>query len=200
MKQVLLLFLHLGVRRGDEDARRKGFVDMRRWTLLMVIAIPLVVIAWQSELPAEPPPAQVLLTVYSAGSSMKLPFGGGPGRQPWYSHLWVDGHKVAFIRSGQFLTLKLPEGNHSLGGETGWGHESDAKTDIYVHGGQSYFVRLTSKSNGAPFAPVHHFAEQVGCQEAYDEAARSEPVKLKHVERSELDKISREGFFPECGK
>jgi hypothetical protein len=168
--------------------------------LLAVAIMPFPLTAQQTESPAESPERQVLLTVYSVGSAMKLPFGGGPGIQPWYSHLWVDGRKITFIRRGQFLTLRLPEGDHSLAGETNWGHESDAKTVISIHGEQRCFARLTSKSNGLPYAPVHHFAEQVTCREAYDEASRNEPVKLKHIEKSEVDKVARETYFPECGK
>jgi hypothetical protein len=114
--------------------------------------------------------------------------------------LWVDDHKVTLILKGQLLTLKLQEGDHSFAGQNGWARESGEKTDISVHGGQHYFVRLTSNSTGVPYVPVHYFAEQVTCREAYDEAAGSEPVKLKHVQRSELDKIAREPYFPECGK
>lgn len=168
--------------------------------LLAMAVMPLAAIAKGPELPTEPPAGQALLTLYSAGNSMKLPFGGGPGRQPWYGRLWVDGHKVTLIRKGQFLTLRLSEGGHSFAGESAWGHESDTKTDISVHSGQRYFVRLTSKSNGMPYAPVHHFAEPVTCQEAYGEAARSEPVKLKRIEKSSLDHIAREPYFPECGQ
>jgi len=168
--------------------------------LLAIAVMPLAAIANGRELPKEVPAGQALLTLYSAGNSMKLPFGGGPGKQPWYGRLWVDGHKVTLIRKGQFLTLKLSEGDHSFAGESAWGHQSNTETDIFVHGGQRYFVRLTSKSNGMPYAPVHHFAEQVTCQEAYGEAARSEPVKLKSIEKSSLDHVARESYFPECGR
>ena len=172
-----------------------SFWIMGRWTLLtMLVATQLAAIGQQR--PAE----QVLLTVYSVGKANKLPFGGGPGIQPWASHLWVDGHKITFIRRGHFLTLKLSPGDHYLGGETGWGHESDSKTKISVPTGQHDFVRLTAKSNGLPYAPIHHFVEELPCHVARGEAAGSEPVKLKHIEKSELERIAPEPFFPECGK
>lgn len=156
----------------------------------------LVVILFLSTLAS----AQALLTVYSAGKSNKLPFGGGPGIQPWYGRLWVDGHKIAFIRRGQFLTLTLSEGDHYLAGETASAHESDTRTNVSIASAKRYFVRLTSKSNGAPFAPVHYFAELVTCQEAYREGAALEPVKLRRIEKPSLDYVARESYFPECAK
>ena len=142
-------------------------MDSMRCTLVLfaVAIVPFLLLAQQIEFSAGSPERRVFLTVYSVGNSVKLPFGGGPGIQPWYSRLWVDGRKITFIRRGQFLTLRLPEGDHSLAGETAWGHQGDAKTVISIHGEQRSFVRLTSKSNGLPYAPVHHFAEQVTCRE-----------------------------------
>lgn len=166
---------------------------MKHWILLLVIALPLAAIAQQ-----EPP--LTLVTFYSAGKSSKLPFGGGPGVQPWWGHLWVDDHKITFKRfgGGHFLTMKLSEGDHSLAGETNSGHEGSDKTVISIHKGIHYFIRLTSKSSGAPFAPIHSFAEQVTCQEAYREAVALEPVKLKRIQKSWLDYVVRESYFPEC--
>ncbi len=148
-----------------------------------------------------PPTEVVLITLYSAGKYSKLPFGGGPGVQPWGSHLWVDNHKITVIRKGYFLTLRLPEGEHALAGENGLGHESRGKIIISLQRRSRYFIRLTSKSSGAPYAPMHYFAEPVTCQEAYDDGAVAmEPIRMKHVEKSSLDYVVRESYFPECPK
>ena len=122
-----------------------------------------------------------------------------PGRKSWAGHLWVDHRKVGFILPGEFLTVKLPEGEHSLAGERFGGHESSAQTTLSLHEGERYFGRLIVESKAvAGIGPTHWMAETVTCQEAYREAAASEPVKLKHIEKSFLDSVAREPYFPEC--
>jgi hypothetical protein len=170
---------------------------MRRWILFLVIAIPLGAIA-QQELHTEPPLGQVLLSLYSPhGKTMRIV----PGRQPWRSPLWVDHQKIGTILPGQFLTLRLSAGDHSLAGFSAWGHESTIDTVISLHVGKRYFMRLIGDSKAvAGFGSAHYIAEEVSCQEAYPEAAALEPVKLKHIEKSSLEYVARESYFPECGK
>ena len=161
------------------------------------------VFLWALVAAAQPATPPTLVTFYSVGKSSKLPFGGGPGTQPWWGFIWVDDHKITHQRFAgpHFLTIKLSEGDHSIAGETGGGHEAVAdKTTISVHGGIRNFVRLASKSNGAPFAPQHHIVEQVPCQQAHSEAASLDPFKLKRVEKSWLDSVVPESYFPGCEK
>jgi hypothetical protein len=62
-------------------------------------------------------------------------------------------------------------------------------------------VRLTIDSKQiAGFGPLHYIAESITSQEAYAEAAALEPVKLKLIERSSLEQVVRNPYFPECGK
>ncbi len=173
---------------------------MRRCTLLLIIAMPLAAIAQQSELPAELPLGQVLLSLYSPHGPAMLEL---PGRKSWGGRLWVDHQKIGLIAPGQFLTLKLSEGDHSLAGErfSFFAHESSIHTIVSLHRGERYFMRLIIESKAvAGLGPTRWIAEQVTCQEAYHEAATLEPVKLKRIEKSSLDYIARESFFPACGK
>jgi hypothetical protein len=162
---------------------------MRRWILLLVIATPCAAIAQHG---------QVLLSLYSPqGKTMRIV----PGRQPWRSPLWVDHHKIGTILPGQFLTLRLSVGDHSLAGFNAWGHESTIDTVISLQVGKRYFMRLIGDSKAvAGFGSAHYIAEQVTCQEAYPEAAALEAVKLKRIEKSSLDYVARESYFPECEK
>jgi hypothetical protein len=168
----------------------------------------LAVIAQQSESHTELPLAPVLLSLYSPswhGTVLQSEF---PGRGPWFGHLWVDHREIALVVPGKFVTLKMAEGDHIIAGERatngirfGAARESGIQTAISLHRGTRYFMRLTVDSKQiAGFGPLHYIAEPVTCQEAYLEAAALEPVKLKRIERSEVDKIARETYFPECGK
>lgn len=164
---------------------------------MLVIAVPLAATSRQAELPAQSP---VLLTLYS-------PHGPGmweiPGRKSWGGRLWLDHRKIGFIGVGQFLTLRLSEGDHSLAGErfSFRVSESSIQTSISLHSGERYFMRLIIESKAvAGFGPTRWIGEPVTCQEAYREAAALEPVKLKLIEKSSLDSVARESYFPECGK
>jgi hypothetical protein len=102
----------------------------------------------------------------------------------------------------------MPEGDHTIAGERatngvrfGAAPESGIQTAISLKRGTRYFMRLTVDSKQiAGFGPLHYIAEQVTCQEAYREAAAMEPVKLKRIEKSSLDYVARESYFPECGQ
>jgi hypothetical protein len=182
---------------------------MRCTLALLTIAVTaLAAIAQQSELPTDLPLAPVLLSLYSPswhGTALQSEF---PARGPWFGHLWVDHRELGLIVPGKFVTLKMPEGDHLIAGERaingirfGAARESGIQTAISLHPGTRYFMRLTVDSKQiAGFGPLHYIAEPVTCREAYDEAARNEPVKLKHIEKSEVDKIARETYFPECGR
>jgi len=150
--------------------------------------------------PTDLPPAHVLLTLYSPHGFGMLEW---PGRKSWGGHLWIDHRKIGGIMPGQFLTLKLPEGDHSLGGEQSsiLLRESNLQTQISLHAGGRYFMRLIIESKAvAGLGPTRWIAEPVTCQEAYREAATLGPVKLKRIERSSLERVARESYFPECGK
>jgi len=167
--------------------------------LLAMAVVALAAIAEESS-PTELPPGQVLLTLYLPHGPSMLEL---PGRKSWGGCLWVDHQKIGLIVPGRFLTLKLAEGNHLLAGErySFTPKESNTYTDISLHRGEHYFMRLVIESKAiAGIGPTRWIAEQVTCQEAYREAATLEPVKLKRIERSSLDYIARESYFPECGK
>jgi len=158
--------------------------------------MPLAVIAQRPE----SPPVPVFLTLYSPHGPSMLEL---PGRKSWGGRLWVDHQKIGLITPGQFLILKLPEGDHSLAGErfSFVAHESSIQTVISLHSGERYFMRLVIESKAVGgFGPTRWLAEQVTCQEASREAAAAEPVKLKRIEKSSLDYVARESYFPECGK
>jgi hypothetical protein len=153
------------------------------------------------------PPELVLLSLYSASSH------GGfrtklPGRDSWFGDLWVDHRKIGLIVPGKFVTLRMPEGDHIIAGERavngvrfGAARESGIQTAISLHRGRRYFMRLTTDSRQiAGFGPLHYAAEPVTCQEAYSEAVALEPVQLKHIEKSSLEQVVRESYFPECDK
>ena len=196
MTSAPLLVLNVRVRhRNQRTCDRQGFVNhMRRWTLIMIVAMPLAAIAQQPESPTE----LVLLSLYSPRGPVMREL---PGRKSWDGVLWVDHSKIGFIISGQFLTLRLTEGDHSLAGQTSFGHESSINTVISLHTGRRYFMRLIVDSKQiAGFGPTHFIAEPVTCEEAYREAAAMQPVKLKRIERSSLDYVARESYFPECEK
>ena len=168
--------------------------------LLAVAVMALGAVAKESEFLTELPLAQVPLTVYS-------PHGPGmlvvPGRKSWGGHLWLDHQEIGRILPGQFLTLKLHEGNHSLAGEAFCFciRESSMNTVISIQRGERYFMRLIVESKAvAGLGPTRWIAERVTCPEAYREAAALEPVKLKRIEKTSLDFIARESYFPECGK
>jgi len=115
----------------------------------------------------------------------------------------MDHKKIGLITPGQFLTLKLHEGDHSLAGErfSFVAHESSIQTVISLHKGERHFIRLIIESKAvAGFGPTRWVGEQVTCLVAYREAAAAEPVKLKRIEKSSLDYVVREPFFPECEK
>jgi hypothetical protein len=167
---------------------------MKRWTLLIVIAAPLAATAQQPE----STPIPVPLTLYSPRGPVMREL---PGRKSWDGVLWVDHRKIGFIISGQFLTLRLSEGDHALAGQTSFGHESSINTVISLHRGSRYFVRLVVDSKQiAGFGPTHFFAEPATCEEAYHEAAAMQPVKLKRIEKDSLEYVARESYFPECGQ
>ena len=178
-----------------------GMYSMRRFLAMLATAVvAFTTIAKESESPTELLLGQELLTLYSPHGPSMLEM---PGRKSWSGRLWVDHNRIGLIGPGQFLTLRLPEGDHSLAGErfSFLAHESSIHTVVSLHGGKRYFMRLIIESKAiAGLGPTRWIAEQVTCQEAYREAAALEPVKLKRIERSEIDKIARETYFPECGK
>lgn len=152
----------------------------------------------EADLLAQSPPVLVLLTLYSPHGPGMLEI---PGRKSWGGHLWLDHRKIGFIVPGQFLTLKLTEGHHSLAGERfAFGpKESSIQTDISLRKGERHFVRLIINSKAvAGFGSTRWIGESVTCQQAYSEAAALEPVKLKRIEKSSLDSVARESYFPEC--
>jgi hypothetical protein len=165
----------------------------------MLLAVFLIFSAAQSL-------AQVQVNLYSPRSS------GGfrskfPGRDSWWGPLWIDHREIGQIVPGEFLILKIPEGDHSFAGERavngvrfGAARESSIQTVISFHPGGLYYVRLTVDSKQvAGFGPLHYLAESITCQEAYAEADALEPVKLNHIERSSLEQVVRNPYFPECG-
>lgn len=172
------------------------------WTLVLAIAMPLGPSEGSWELPTELSSGQVLLTLYSLrGPVIAGITAGMPGRKAWYGHLWLNHRKIAFISYGQFLTLKLPGDDYSLAGQTAFGHEGSVSGVISLHSQEHYFVRLAVESKAVVgFGPMHYIGEKVSCQEAYREAATMEPVKLKRVEKSSLEQVVRESYFPECEK
>jgi hypothetical protein len=175
--------------------------------IAMLLWIALTGRTSSQDLPAEQPPEPVLLSLYSPawrGTVLQSEF---PGRGPWFGHLWVDHRKIGLIVPGKFVTLKMPEGDHAIAGERatngvrlGAAPESGIQTAVSLRRGMRYFMRLTVDSKQiAGFGPLHYVAELVTCQEAYQEAAASEPVKLKRIEKSSLEQVVREPYFPECG-
>jgi len=168
--------------------------------LLVTAVIAIVAVAKEPESPTELQSGQVLVTLYSPHGPSMLEL---PGRKSWGGRLWVDDQKIGLIVPGRFLTLGLPEGNHFLAGErySFFAKESSIHTDISLHRGERYFMRLVIDSKAvAGFGPTRWIAEPVTCEEAYHEAATLEPVKLKRIERSEVDRVARETYFPERGK
>lgn len=160
----------------------------------------LVSQAFPQGLPAKPPPEPALLTLYSLHG---FGLGEWPGRKSWGGFLWIDHRKIGKIIPGQFLTVKLPEGNHSLAGEQSSFvlRESNLQTPMSLQAGERYFMRLIIESKAvAGLGPTRWIAERVTCQDAYREAATLEPVKLKRIDKSSLEQIAREPYFPECGK
>ena len=163
--------------------------------LLIMAAVASVVAAQE---PTPKPPAQALLTLYSPHGPKMLVV---PGRKSWGGHLWVDHNEVGLVTPGQFLTLRLPEGDHVLAGEafSFFAKESAFNTPVSLHGEERYFMRLAIESKAvAGIGPTRWIAEPVTCQEAFQEAAALEPVKLKRIEKSFLDHLARESYFPEC--
>src|SRR5579863_7351203 len=179
---------------------------MKRYRLVKAVffcaALTSVGFSQRPEPPLEP---LMFLSFYSpsshGGFRSKL-----PGQDSWFGHLWIDHRKIGLIVPGKFVTLKIPEGSHVIAGERavngvrfGMAQESDIQTAISLHEGPRYFMRLTVQSRQiAGFGPLHYLAEQVTCQEAYSEAVALEPVKLKHIEKSSLEYVVRESYFPEC--
>jgi hypothetical protein len=178
-----------------------GSDSMRCLVALLTMAVmAIAAVAKGPGSPTDLPPVQVLLTLYSPHGSSMLEL---PGRKSWGGHLWIDHHKIGGIMPGQFLILKLPEGEHSLAGEQSsfLVRESNLQTPISLHAGERYFMRLIIESKAvAGLGPTRWIAEPVTCQEAYREAATLGPVKLKRIERSSLEQVARESYFPECGK
>ncbi|HKN16831.1 MAG TPA: hypothetical protein VJX47_07815 [Candidatus Sulfotelmatobacter sp.] len=168
---------------------------MSRFALL-VFVVALSTNAQRSDLTADPTRELVLLTLYSPRGPAMLELSG---KKSWAGHLWLDHNKVGFIIPGQFLTLKLSEGEHAVAGEAFLARESSKNTVISLQRGGRYFVRLVVESKAvAGIGPTRWMAEQVTCKEAYGEAASLEPVKLKRIERPSLDHVARESYFPEC--
>jgi hypothetical protein len=173
-----------------------------KWALALfaVAVLALAAIAKESESPTKSTPRLVLLTLYSPHGPSMFEL---PGRKSWGGRLWVDHEKIGLIEPGRFLTLKLPEGSHFLAGErfSFFAKENSIHTDISLHRGERYFMRLVIESKAvAGLGPTRWIAERVTCQEAYREAAALEPVKLKRVEGQSLEYIARESYFPECGQ
>ena len=167
---------------------------MKTSILLGLVSVSLAAMGQVSESPN----ALALLTVYSPEGPSMLEF---PGRKSWAGHLWLDHGDVGRLTPGHFLTLKLREGEHCLAGErfSFMAHESDVRTVFTLHSGQRSFMRLVIESKAvAGFGPTRWLAEPVTCQEASHEAAAAQPVLLKRLEKSALDQVAREPFFPEC--
>jgi hypothetical protein len=95
--------------------------------------------------------AQVQVNLYSPGSK------GGfrtkvPGRDSWWGPLWIDHREIGQIVPGKFVTLTIPEGDHSFAGQRavngirfGAARESSIQTVITLHQGAPYYVsRLTA--------------------------------------------------------
>ena len=164
--------------------------------LLMTIGGRAVPQELRSNSQSEP----ALLTLYSPHGPSMLEL---PGKKSWGGRLWVDHHKIGIILPGQFLILKLSEGEHSIAGEQSsfLVRESNLLTPVSLHPGQRYFMRLIIHSKAvAGIGPTRWLAEPVTCQAAYDEAATLEPVRLKRIEKPFLDEVARDSYFPECEK
>ena len=163
---------------------------------LLAVALSALACSQQSDPAHSSVTRQVLLTVYSPHGPRMLMV---PGRKSWTGHLWLDHVKVGFITPGQFLTLRLSGGDHSLAGEAFLAHESSNNTVISLRHDERYFARLVIENKAvAGIGRTRWFAEQVSCEEAYSEAAALEPVKLKRIEKPLLNHIARESYFPEC--
>ena len=118
--------------------------------------------------------------------------------------MWVDHLEIGLITPGQFVTLKLAEGDHVVAGEAD-GHflatESSSNTKVTLHDGEHYFMKLVVESKAvAGIGKTHWIAQRVSCEEANQEAAASGPVKLKRIEKTSLEYVDRESYFPDCGK
>ena len=169
--------------------------------MLRKIVLLLLAVALTPDLfPADSTPSRLapetLLTLYSPRGHGMLEV---PGRKSWAGHLWLDHDKVGFIIPGQFLTLKLAEGEHSISGEAFGAHESHNYTSLSLRRGEHHFIRLVIDSRAiAGIGPTRWIGEEVTCQEAYSEAAAFEPVKLKRIQKSFVDTVTRESFFPQC--
>ena len=139
-------------------------------------------------------------------------YGGG---RPWTAALpgaknsafdgavFRDAHRLAYMRYGRFLTLKLPAGSYHFSASTKYDKPDGSPTlELQMVAGQHYFVRL-SQNDGVADAVAwarfdHGRIEQVSCQIAQKEAGKMRPIDAKYVSGDTLSQAVDGWKLPTC--
>jgi hypothetical protein len=170
----------------------------------------LLTVAFVSQAPGQTQPA--LVTFYSAGcrfcaKDLMVATFAGSAVVPYGGAIY-DG-SVKLIKSmhpNQFLTVRMEPGQHTFAGESmgildlKYRRAKGSDLLLILQPGQHYFVSFTTKDAGITytFRRLTPILAEKGCQEAYREAAETEPTPPKGIGKAFLADVQPSFYFPGC--
>jgi hypothetical protein len=152
-----------------------------------------------------------LVTFYSVGclrcgKAFAVSIGAGSVEMAYRGAIY-DG-KFQLIKKmtpNRFVTLRMKPGPHSFAGTNPNGFKAkeddneERHLQIVLEAGQHYFIRFNYKNKGVyvvrHFTPVLTTRE---CREAFDEGAKTEPLRPKDLDKERLLEVQASPYFPVC--